>query len=237
MKNKDFTAAESADGTNIQTRFEESKKSSVPLKFNIALENITFYRDYHLILPNLSLSVTQGEWIVLRGHNGSGKSTLLKIMAGLLTPDEGTIHQTSFPLFYMGHKNGHQSHLTVRQNLALKKKLYSSPLSVSLIIKTCHLSVLQDRKIRDLSAGEQRQSALAALLFFPESLWLLDEPFEHLDPQRKDFYLNLCHQHIQNGGAICQTSHEDLPVPLPVIYKWMPHLTSTSPSSFERKTL
>lgn len=204
----------------------------------ISLENVTIYHDYSLILSKVSLSIHQGEWIVFKGPNGSGKSTLLKVMAGLLLPDEGKVHRTSYPLYYMGHKNAQQSHLTLVQDLAAKEKIltsYDKPSSYQMttsdLIKKCHLSTFQHQKICDLSAGQQRQGALAALLFSPRGLWLLDEPFEHLDTNTKNYYIQICHQHIQRGGTICQTSHEDLPSALPIEYQWVSDRNLTRSSS------
>lgn len=175
----------------------------------MSLQNVYFLRDHTFFLQNIHLTIHQGDWISLRGKNGVGKSTLLKLMAGLLTPDYGSIQQQG-PLTYVGHQNGQRSHLTLKQQLLSKQQLLRSSVPAEEVIDQCHLSTFQDQPISTLSAGQQRQGALAALLFAPQSLWLLDEPFDHLDGPARALFLNLCQNHRQTGGTICQTSHEDL---------------------------
>jgi len=192
----------------------------------ISLRHLSFCRDDIPLFQNLNLDVERGQWLSVRGKNGTGKSTLLKLMAGLLIPDEGEIvraHQTQ--LSYVGHQNGQRPYLTLRDQLEAKRVLVESQVSLDMVMDRCQLFSLADVKISQLSAGQQRQGALAALLFCPQSVWLLDEPFEHLDSVSKDRFRGIFEEHLRNGGTICQTSHEDFPSYSAIQEYWLPEQT------------
>lgn len=185
----------------------------------LTIKNLSFSRDYDRLFEGVQLIIEQGEWVVIRGKNGTGKSTLLKLIAGVLSPDEGEI--TPAETAFLGHQNGQRPYLTVEDQLKLKKQLLGSTRDLNHIMDICTLTPLALLKISKLSAGQQRQVALAGILLSPAPLWLLDEPFEHLDAEAFDRYMKLCHQHVQAGGAICQTSHRNLPSHLKVREVWL----------------
>lgn len=189
----------------------------------VSLRQVSFCRDYIPLFQDLNLDIVQGSWLSIRGKNGVGKSTLLKLMAGLLIPDSGEIIVgNSTRLSYLGHQNGQRSHLTLKGQLAAKGMMMDSQVNLDGIMERCHLSALGDIKISHLSAGQQRQGALAGLLFCPQSLWLLDEPFEHLDREGKERFMEIFQEHVQRGGAICQTSHEDSDQKYGIKEWWLP---------------
>lgn len=188
----------------------------------ISLRRISFCREDVPLFQQLNLDVNKGQWVSIRGKNGAGKSTLLNLMAGLLVPDEGEILICpSTPIAFVGHQNGQQSHLSLRNQLEAKRIFLGSSIEVDWVLETCGLSFLANEKIGHLSAGQQRQGALAALLFTPQSLWLLDEPFEHLDLASKTRFMGIFTTFVQQGGTICQTSHEDFPASLVIQEYWL----------------
>ncbi len=169
------------------------------------MKGLSFFRDYDNIFIDFDLTIGCGEWMTIRGKNGIGKSTLLKLMAGLLNPDSGEISRPE--VAFLGHQNGHRSYLTVKGQLKSKQQWLKGTKDLNELMGMCGLSTLQEIKISKLSAGQQRQVALVGVFLSSAPLWLLDEPFEHLDDEALDRYLLLCHRHVQEGGAICQTSH------------------------------
>lgn len=146
--------------------------------------------------------MTAGEWLVIRGANGCGKSTLLKTIVGLLSPHSGSLWCTEF--CYLGHDNGFRPHTTVAGHLDFIARYFNVPRPATPVD---HLRPLP---LNHLSAGLKRQVALCQFLLSPHKLWIMDEPFEHLDTQAKAYFLKRMQAHIARGGAIVQTSHESL---------------------------
>jgi len=156
------------------------------------------------LFEELSFGLFEGDQVGLVGPNGSGKSTLLKILAGLETPDGGTIEiagQTMFDaarrvelapekreLGIVFQSYAVWPHMTVRQNVAyplkyrrsnggggnIDKKVYDTLALVGLLDYA-------DRPVTSLSGGQMQRVALARSLVYHPQLLLLDEPLSNLD--------------------------------------------------------
>ncbi|WP_084676002.1 ATP-binding cassette domain-containing protein [Candidatus Paracaedibacter acanthamoebae] len=172
---------------------------------HLVIKEISLLRGDKPILSNFSLSLSASQWIVLRGRNGSGKSTLLKAIVGLVPLHQGSIDCPDF--CYLGHQNGFRESMTVSDQLAFVANHFKVPLQATPV------DHLLDLPLHHLSAGLKRQVALCQFIFSPHSLWIMDEPFEHLDKQAQTYFLTLMQGHIDRGGSILQTSHETISNP------------------------
>ncbi|MAA79281.1 MAG: molybdenum ABC transporter ATP-binding protein [Deltaproteobacteria bacterium] len=140
------------------------------------------------------------------GPSGSGKSTLLHIIAGLISPDEGSIQLQKKILFdskthitpqqrHIGYVRQEPllfPHMSVLQNLlfAQKNTQNNSPLwSLSKVIEMFSLHSIQDRIPSSLSGGEKQKVALARAIIASPQLLLLDEPMASLDDSTADTFL------------------------------------------------
>jgi len=148
------------------------------------------------LLQDVSVQVAAGEIVALLGPSGSGKSTLLKIAAGLQTPDAGSIwfdgvdisaippERRGFALMFQDFALF--PHLTVQDNVAfglVEQRLPKAQARAQALqmLGVFGLNALAQRKVWNLSGGEQQRVALArALVTNPRAL-LLDEPFSALD--------------------------------------------------------
>lgn len=159
------------------------------------------------------LSVSSGETLALLGPSGSGKSTLLRLIAGLESPDSGTVeldgvridtlppHRRGVAM--LAQKPALYPHLTVAKNLAVV-----GPKSRD-AIDLLRLEPLLDRLPHELSGGERQRVGLAKLLVRNAALWLLDEPFAGLDPTfRPEFRLDLHLLARQAGATILLVTHD-----------------------------
>ena len=169
---------------------------------HLILKEISLLRGDKPILQDFSLILSAGQWIVLRGRNGSGKSTLLKTIIGLLPLHQGLITCSSF--CYLGHQNGFREAMTVGEQLAFVAHYFKVPLS------STPVDHLLDLPLHHLSAGLKRQVALCQFILSPHPLWIMDEPFDHLDKQAQTYFLSLMQDHIDRGGSILQTNHESI---------------------------
>lgn len=167
----------------------------------LELDNIGYsYHSLHgetLALKNISFHVKEGEFVAIVGPSGCGKSTLLSIIAGLLTPEEGTI---SFPCSnqrFQNPKTGYMlqhDHLfewrSVYQNVILGLELNHllTPEKLNYIDRLLDeygLNKFRDKRPSELSGGMKQRAALIRTLALEPRLLLLDEPFSALDYQTR----------------------------------------------------
>ena len=146
---------------------------------------------------DLQLNIEQGEFISLFGQSGVGKTTLLRCLAGLETPDSGSIKVNGENWFdsktkvmlraqhrhagYMFQDYALFPNMTVRGNLEFALRPGASSQRVSELIELMGLGDLQQRKPDTLSGGQKQRVALARALAAEPRLLLLDEPFSALD--------------------------------------------------------
>ncbi len=183
-------------------------------------------RGDRVLFKDLSLTLVEGQALQLRGANGSGKTTLLRVIAGLSEPQAGQIwfRKVALPAArqalgiaacWCGHRDGLKSDLSVRENLTLHQKLSgrSAAMSVESAASALGVADLLDLAAGVLSAGQRRRVALSRLLLLDAILWLLDEPFTHLDRESQEVLSGLIISHCHKGGACVLATH-DLPTAL-----------------------
>ena len=144
------------------------------------------------MLEELFLDIAAGESVSLIGESGCGKSTLLHMLAGLLTPTEGSIKIQGRQVIrpnpewnMMFQRPGLYPWLNVEQNVALGLKFTGKTANInSRVREMLELVSLENRGksiIQDLSGGQQQRVALARSLAVEPQVILLDEPFSALD--------------------------------------------------------
>ena len=163
---------------------------------SISVRNINKRFGNYLALENLNLDVPSGSLLALLGPSGSGKTTLLRIIAGLETPDSGSIlhddedvTQTSPRDREVGFVFQHYAlfrHMTVFENVAFGLRVRKTPRAevkarVHELLHLVRLEGLESRYPSQLSGGQRQRVALARALAVQPRLLLLDEPFGALD--------------------------------------------------------
>ncbi|MDD4817730.1 MAG: ABC transporter ATP-binding protein [Victivallaceae bacterium] len=153
------------------------------------------------VLSGINLEIAAGELFFLLGPSGCGKSTLLRIIAGLESPDSGTIGFDGRDITSLPPERRHTAmvfqnyalwpHLSVFENVAFGLRAAhcaSSEIAVKVnaALELVRLPGLGDRKIASLSGGQQQRVALARAVAVEPAVLLLDEPLSNLDARLRD---------------------------------------------------
>ncbi|WP_086005527.1 cytochrome c biogenesis heme-transporting ATPase CcmA [Pseudoalteromonas sp. BSi20652] len=187
------------------------------------IKSVTCIKQDRCLFADLDFSLNSGQIMQLAGPNGAGKTSLLRIIAGFSVPDEGSVLFQEQPiskyyeeyareLLFIGHKTGVNTQLSAIENVRhwLQINGYINESDLYPILAQLGLVGLEDVPVRMLSAGQQRRVALVRLCLSDAKLWILDEPFTALDKSGVAFLQQRFEQHLQSGGAILLTTHQNL---------------------------
>ena len=148
------------------------------------------------VLSDVELDIRPGEFFSLLGPSGSGKTTTLRIVAGLETATEGSVHidgvdATLLPpgdrdIAMVFQSYALYPHMTVFENIAFPLKMIRTPAaqiaaSVREAAARVRIDHLLERRPGQLSGGQQQRCALARAIVRKPALFLLDEPLSNLD--------------------------------------------------------
>lgn len=174
------------------------------------------------VLHRVSLDLAAGEYVAIMGESGVGKSTLLNLIAGLDTPDTGTIHIGGvathglddaaltrlrreklgfvFQAFHV------LPYLDVAGNVGLPLRLLEVPAAesaarVQSMLQAVGLGERGTSLPRELSGGELQRVAIARALIHRPALVLADEPTGNLDPVNAAQILALLRESLAAAGA------------------------------------
>lgn len=202
------------------------------------LEKVSYtYLGRHLALRDVDLTVYQSEGLAILGANGCGKSTLLKILDGLYRPSSGRIAAFGEDITALADNPVRAQRFHRRVGLVFQDadaQLFSptvwddvayGPLQMGLSPNEVRLRAqealaimgvehLSDRAPYELSGGEKKRVAIAAVLSINPEVLLLDEPTANLDPRSKAVLVDLIAEVGQSGKTVITTTQELEIVPL-----------------------
>jgi energy-coupling factor transport system ATP-binding protein len=171
----------------------------------------------HRALEDVNLDLGTGEQIVIVGANGSGKSTLAWALAGVLDPTEGTVHLNGHPIdlaksetaISFQHARLQLFRATVASDVRYGAKVDDQVVDDALSFVGLDPRTFRDRKVDELSGGEQRRTALAGALIRRPRLLVLDEPLAGLDaPGRRNLVAMLSRLREMGGMTVVSVTHD-----------------------------
>ena len=148
------------------------------------------------VIPGMSLTIEDGEFVALLGPSGCGKSTSLFMLAGIYLPSDGELLFDDHVVNEVEAKDRNvgivfQSyalypHMSVRDNILFPLRFKKTPREdalrrVEAAADLVHVGELLERRPNELSGGQQQRVALARALVKEPQLLLLDEPLSNLD--------------------------------------------------------
>ncbi|MHC3004296.1 ABC transporter ATP-binding protein [Gordonia metallireducens] len=184
----------------------------------------------NVVVDDLDLPIEEGEFLVLLGPSGCGKTTTLRCLAGLETPQGGSIsfkdelifdadtgvnvpaHRRNIGMVFQSYALW--PHMTVRKNIGypLKVRKMKEALkdgSIEQAARMVDCEGLLDRYPSQLSGGQQQRVAVARGLVSRPDLVLFDEPLSNLDARLRDQVRSQIHQlHQQLGFTAVFVTHD-----------------------------
>ena len=185
------------------------------------VDRLQFERDDQNTFEPINLTVDRGEILQIEGANGVGKTTLMRLLTSALQPTSGSIlyqgedirrcrYEYLANILYIGHQPGLKMTLTAEENLLWMSPTACSGNDIRAALAEVGLRSYEDVPCYSLSAGQHRRVALARLLVSAATIWYLDEPFTAIDKQGVAILQALMRNHVDAGGCLLLSTHQDL---------------------------
>lgn len=150
---------------------------------DLIIENLRKSYDGRVVLGGLSHAFPHGALTCVTGRSGCGKTTLLRLIAGLETPDGGSVvgvPEGGISMVFQEDRLPPQLSAADCLRCVLKKDPRREA-AIAEALEALGLDGTSPQPVREFSGGMRRRVALARALLFPSPLVLLDEPFKGLD--------------------------------------------------------
>ena len=186
----------------------------------LKVENVSKYYGDFLAVDNLSFTVDKGEIFGLLGVNGAGKTTTFRMIMGLIDISSGSItlngkkidYDVTDKIGFLTEERSLLTKLTVKEQALFYGTLKGMKKEVILerldnLLKEFEVSDYKDRKIKELSKGNQQKIQFIMAIINNPELLILDEPFSGLDPINVEQFKKKIIELAANGSMIIFSSH------------------------------
>ncbi len=165
------------------------------------------------VLKDLSFEIKKGEFFGIVGRNGSGKSTLLKLLAGVYTPDKGSIQINGRVTPFIELGVGFNPELTGRENVYLSGALFGfnrreMDKMYEDIVSFAELEKFMDQKLKNYSSGMQVRLAFSIAIRAKSEILILDEVLAVGDASFQKKCLDVFRQLKEEKRTIVLVTHE-----------------------------
>lgn len=195
----------------------------------LTVRDLSFrYREGRQILSGVSFSLSDGDILSILGANGAGKSTLLSSMAGLLTPQSGSItidgrelsamskRERAGNIGYIPQLSGDTFAFSLLEYVVMGRTPYleiyqrPSPSDYDAALRAlgrAGLAGMEDKLITEISGGERQLAKIAKVLAQEARIILMDEPANHLDYGNQYRVMGIMKKLAEDGYIIINTTH------------------------------
>lgn len=176
---------------------------------NLNLDNID-------ILKDISFTINKGEFVHILGPNGGGKTTIIKIIAGILKPTSGQVVVNTdqigyLPQHFKAKKGFPATVFEVIYSGFDKQYLIPKKEQIELIeywLNIMNIKNYENKRIGDLSGGEQQRVFIIRALVRKPKLLILDEPTSALDPNFRQVFYSILDKLNNEGVTILNITHD-----------------------------
>lgn len=186
----------------------------------LQLENVTKRFGDFTAVDNLMLNVEEGSMYGFLGANGAGKTTTFRMILGLLNANEGRIswnnktisYATSSEIGYLPEERGLYPKMKVEEQLIFLGELrgmkkVDAKKAIQYWLNRFEVPQYVNKKVEELSKGNQQKIQVIAALMHDPKLLILDEPFSGLDPVNVEMLKKAILDFRNNGATILFSSH------------------------------
>ncbi len=187
----------------------------------LKVEKIKKYYGTNLAVDNLTFTVDDGEIFGLLGSNGAGKTTTFRIIMGLLDSNSGSVtldgkkidYSVTDKIGFVTEERSLLTKMTVKEQILYYGRLKG--LSENKILERLDkwlekfkITDYKNRKIKELSKGNQQKVQFISAVINEPKLLILDEPFTGLDPINVSMLKDAIYELKEKGCSIIFSSHQ-----------------------------
>ena len=186
----------------------------------VSFESVRKTFDRHVAVDGLSFAVPRGTIYGLLGPNGAGKTTSIRMLMGILAPDGGCVRVLGEPpggelcerIGYLPEERGLYPGMSVLDNLVFFGSIRGLGTAEARARSTAWLrrvgmSDVADRRLSELSKGNQQKIQFLTTVLHEPELLVLDEPFSGLDPVNQDLMRGLVLELAAQGRTVVLSTH------------------------------
>lgn len=187
----------------------------------LSVKNIVKYYGKNCAVNNLSFEVENGEIFGLLGENGAGKTTTFRIIMGLLDCDSGSVlldgkkidYSITDKIGFLTEERSLLTKMTVKEQIIFYGSLKGMEedeilKKLDTLLKEFEILEYKNRKIKELSKGNQQKIQFISAVINDPKLLILDEPFTGLDPINVELFKKYIRKLQKKGCSIIFSSHQ-----------------------------
>lgn len=187
----------------------------------IDIVDLSFAYGHRIVLKNLSLSLSHGDFLIVRGKNGSGKSTLVKCLLGINPVKSGMIFFEHADIVgfrgwpkigYVPQKSedfNYEFPITVNEILTVSSRRSTKNSQKLKLLDKLGILPLLNENINNLSAGQQQRVFIVRAMLNEPSMLILDEPTASIDLDNIAYFQRAVNELHDDGVTVILISHDE----------------------------
>ncbi|MBO5542800.1 MAG: ATP-binding cassette domain-containing protein [Acholeplasmatales bacterium] len=169
----------------------------------LKLTNVSKKYREHIVFNSVTIDMSNPGLYVFQGINGSGKSTILKVLCGVIYKSEGRIEK-DVSISYLPDKFNMPKLMKAKAYVDSILNMYGIKDSSDELISKFQIP---NKRIGDLSKGNQQKLGLLQVLYNEADCYVLDEPLDGLDEFAKHLVKDIIKEYIDKGKIIIMSLH------------------------------